>query len=48
MGEGVFPGSSLGWDEERGLYPDVSHVMWCARFSVPSFPRDVVSVCHVS
>ena len=33
---------------KRGLYPGVCHVMWRARFSVPSFPRDVVSVCNVS
>ena len=22
--------------------------MWCVRFSVPSFPRDLISVCNVS
>ena len=37
---------------ERGLYPGVCHVMsfvWCARFSVSSFPREAVSVsCEIS
>ena len=33
---------------ERGLYPGVCHVMWCARFSVSSFAQGVVSVCNVS
>ena len=33
---------------ERGLHPGVCHLMWRARFSVPSFPRDLVSVCIVS
>ena len=37
------------WDGlERGLYPGGCRVMWCARFSVSSFPRDVFSVCNVS
>ena len=35
----------------RGLYPGVCHVVscvWCARLSVSSFSRGVVSVCSVS
>ena len=53
MGEGVLPGfqcrgCSLGWDVEGGLYPGGCRVMWRARFSVSSFPRDLVSVCSVS